>query len=63
MLELLEFEMGMEEMEVLLSEEVVLVIMGGLGLDTEHPDMEKKGTQAMGKKDAQIFKNLDSFTY
>ena len=40
-----------------------MVIMGGLKLDTEHPDMGKKGAQATGKKDAQIFKDLDSFTY
>ena len=40
-----------------------MVIMGGLELDTEHPDMGKKGAQAMGKKDAQVFKELFRSTH
>ena len=63
MLEPLAFEMGMEEMEVLLWEEVVMVTMGGLKLDTEHPDTGMKGAQAMGKKDAQVFKELFKSTH
>ena len=40
-----------------------MVTMGGLKLDTEHPDMGKKGAQAMGKKDAQVAKEIFRYTY
>ena len=40
-----------------------MVIMGELKLDTEHPDMGKKGEQAMGKKDAQVSKELFRSTH
>ena len=40
-----------------------MVIMGALKLDTVHPDTERKGAQAMGKKDAQVFKELFRSTH
>ena len=40
-----------------------MVIMGELKLDMEHPDTGKKGAQAMGKKDAQVFKDLFRSTH